>query len=125
MPAESQHLNQADRNESCFQSLSRLGPSRFTEWEVITLFYSALHHIEAYLARNGIDFPHPLKHAERRSEMVRHPDLDPILENYFSLHDYSEDARYNLVPFSESQVELLHRDQYLPIRETVGFLLGR
>ena len=124
MPSESQHLQQADRNESCFQSLSGLNPSRFTEWEVITLFYSALHYVEAYLARNGHMFPHPKKHAERTSELLRHPDLDPIVENYLSLHDYSENARYETQSFSEAEVDMLHQAEYLPIRDNICSLLG-
>ena len=124
MPSESQHLNQADRNESCFQSLTSLNPSRFTEWEVVTLFYSALHYMEAYLARNNKINPHPKKHAQRKTEISRHAELDSIVENYFSLHDYSANARYELQTFSEAEVAMLHQDEYLPIRESIRALLG-
>ena len=125
MPSESQHLSQADRNEDCFQSLTGLDPSRFTDWEVVTLFYSALHYVEAYLARNGVIHPHPKRHAHREEEMVRHAELDAITENYLSLRNYSQDARYELHTFSADEVAMFHQDEYLPIRENIRALLGR
>ena len=125
MPLESQHIDQAERNESCFQSMSGLNPRQFTDWEVITLFYSALHYVEAYLARNGIDHPHSKKHAHRETEMLKHADLDVIVMNYLSLHDYSQNARYEIQSFSEAEVEMLLQDEYLPIRENIRALLGR
>lgn len=124
MPSEGRHIGQAHRNELCYESLSALNPTRFTEWEVITLFYSALHYLEAYLARNGIDYPHPEKHGERKTEISKHSALDSIFANYLSLHDYSENARYNLTSYSEAEVAMLRDDEFVPIRDSILLLLG-
>lgn len=125
MPSEARHIEQADRNEQCSESLSRLNPTRFTEWEVTTLFYSALHYLEAYLARNGIEYRHPKKHSERKDELAKHPELDSIATNYLSLHDYSENARYELASYSEAEVAMLRDDEFVPIRDEIRSLLGR
>jgi hypothetical protein len=123
MPDEDSHLQQAHRNEQCYQALTSINPSRFADWEVTTLFYSALHYTEALCARYGSDYPHPTSHSERKKELANQVDLDTF-DNYCSLHDHSEEARYNTIPFSEDEVAYLHEDYYLPIRDTVMQLLG-
>ena len=124
MASESGHLEQADRNERCSEALSGLNPTRFTEWEVTTLFYSALHYLEAYLARNGIDYRHPKKHSQRKNELANHAELDSIVMNYLSLQDYSENARYELASYSEAEVAMFRDDEFVPIRDEIRLLLG-
>jgi hypothetical protein len=68
-------------------------PARCCDWEIITLFYSALHYVDSYLSNGfGIDFVPD--HDERKM----HVDslLPEIKRNYRILYYLSRDARYNL-----------------------------
>lgn len=123
MPSEARHLNQAQRNELCFQELCALSPSRLTEWEVISLFYSALHYAEALLDRYSADCPHPQNHTERETELALHFD-DELMGSYLHLHNKSENARYRTTSFSVEEVEELHLENFVPIRDGVHALLS-
>ena len=123
MASEPDHINKALRNERCFMALSELNPSRFTEWEVITLFSSALHYAEALLDRFSSDIRHPKNHTERQTAFSLQFG-DELMMSYLYLHDQSEDARYELKIFSEEDVAELHQDDFTPIRDEVKSLLG-
>jgi len=124
MASQAKHVEQADRNFQCSEALANLNPVRFTDWEVTTLFYSALHYVEAYLAGSGIDYPHPKKHSQRKDELANRSALDSIALNDRSLHDYSENARYELAMYSEAEVAMLRDDEFVPIRDEILSLLG-
>jgi len=123
MGSEPDHYNQALRNERCFMALSALNPNRFTEWEVITLFYSALQYGEALLDRFSTNIPHPKSHAERQTDLSHQFD-DELMTSYLYLHDQSEDARYRLKFFSDEDVAQLHQEEFTPIRDKIKSLLG-
>ena len=123
MPDENSHLNQAERNSNCYEALMLLNPNRFTEWEVITLFYSALHYAEAFCARYGSEFQHPENHAERKKELADQVGPE-IYFNYCTLYDHSEAARYYTDSVSEDEVAQLHAEDYVPFRDGIKLLLG-
>lgn len=61
------------------------------DWEVITLFYSAMHFVDLYLLKH-----HNLKfssHMERKRAVKRHLPQG-IRNEYVGLYNYSRDARY-------------------------------
>lgn len=123
MSEEGRHLLQAERNSRCYDALTEINPNRFTEWEVTTLFYSALHYTEALFARYGSDYPHPQNHSERKIELANQVGPD-IFDSYCNLHDFSEEARYDTEPFSEADVARLHAEYYLPVKNIVIQILG-
>ena len=61
MPTLNQHLSQAESNERFAEGITAL-PTRFPDWEIIALFYSALHYADAFLATQEI---HPGSHDSR------------------------------------------------------------
>jgi len=68
-------------------------PAKFCDWELTTLFYSALHYVDSYLSNAfGIDLV--LNHDDRKRHVTSF--LPQINKNYKILYYLSRDARYNL-----------------------------
>ena len=76
MPNEVIHRLQAEQNERLARGLILLSP-QLMDWGVTACFYTALHLVDAYLARGNI---HPRNHAEREDWIRRQ--LRPIRGNY-------------------------------------------
>ena len=67
-------------------------PFKFCDWELITLFYSALHYVDSYLSKCfGIDTI--LNHDDRKRYVTSF--LPQIKKIYLTLYYLSRDARYS------------------------------
>jgi predicted Zn-ribbon and HTH transcriptional regulator len=91
-----------------FDTSNFLGTNRdrFCDWEIVTLFYSALHYIDSYLSNKfGIDYV--LDHGERKTHVASL--LPQINRNYRLLYYLSRDARYNL---AVGKIELAKATSY-------------
>ena len=66
----------------------------YLDWEVVTLFYAALHYVDAYFATQGL---YPRKHTSSdrrgRNELVL-TQLSHIAREYMQLYELSRAARY-------------------------------
>jgi len=80
---------QAEQNERLARGLVLLSP-QLMDWGVTACFYTALHLVDAYLARLGI---HPENHAEREYWIQRQ--LRPIRGDYQNLKRFSLRTRYD------------------------------
>ena len=92
MPSRADHLAQAEKNERLPQAIAEPGalPERATDWEVTTLFYSALHLVDAYLDQSqGV---HPVSHRNREWYVSNVTQLRPIVRHYVNLYERSLDA---------------------------------
>ena len=72
----------------------------YHDWEIITLFYSALHKVDKYFIDNGISKPD--KHKERNNLVKIH--LKAIYSSYHKLSSLSHRARYTVganIPHNE------------------------
>lgn len=118
MPTRQEHLAQAEHNEALSQ---RLEITRYTDWAVTALFYSALHLIDAYLLALGMD---PKDHAERLRQVASAAALRPVWLRYRNLLDWSIDARYECLPFTTGQVQALRRNSFEPLERHLKTLLG-
>lgn len=68
----------------------------FLDWEVITLFYAAMHYVHAYFATKGI---HPKAHVTpdcRGTNDLVLAELSHIAREYIQLYELSRGARYGL-----------------------------
>src|SRR5207248_535046 len=103
-----------NRDHAQFLLSVRRGDATATEWALTAAFYSGLHCIEAHLAGAGI---HCTTHKERRETMAdpRHNIPDEVRLAYRWLQTWSEQARYDLIPFETSIVE----------NAALGYLLKR
>jgi hypothetical protein len=99
MPAQAWHDSKKIHDFDARQCLSRAG-GNFPDWEVIALFYSALHYVDSFLAgQYGID---PEDHSDREDHIMT---LIQIIEkNYRLLHHLSEDARYYQVLIRQKEL---------------------
>lgn len=116
MHTPQEHLEQAERNEELANAISRL-ETRFTEWEVTVLFYSALHYVSAFLATRGYEAKN---HHERRNLIAQHTD---VANEYDNLLQHSLDARYEMKEFTPEEVDLLRADDFRRVKEEVLALL--
>lgn len=118
MHTPQEHLEQAERNEELANAISGL-ETRFTEWEVTALFYSALHYVSAFLATQGYEAK---THHERRNLIAQHTDVS---YEYDNLLQHSMDARYEMKKFTPEEVEGLRGDDFRHVKEEILALLPK
>ena len=95
---------------------------QYAEWEVVALFYAALHHIEAYLdMREG---HHSNNHRERNILIREFADFRVIAGEYMYLYNLSIIARYELQPIPFEEVRRIETNEYAAIKRHVRSLLG-
>ena len=124
MPSVSEHLKQTERNESLYRDLCRLYTSvpEYTEWEVVALFYAALHHVDAWLASSeGV---HPRNHAQRNAFVRNNSALNPISDQYARLYRLSVMARYEMGRLSLEEVRSIEINEYAAIKQHIRSLLS-
>lgn len=121
MPSQGRHLAQAEHNEALFELLGQVAPS-FVDWQITTLFYGALHYIEAYLATAGPAGIHLENHQQRSGYVARDAFLRSSFVDYQELKDRSEDAQ--LIQFDATFAERLKNTRYLRIKDSVRRRLG-
>lgn len=123
LPSEFEHLAQEEKNERYCDLLRASAQSgeTFRDWEVVGLFYSALHYVDAYLAR----MPYHPRSLGARNKLIRLTSgLRPIQRSYLTLYDRSRDARYELVEISRDRLIGLRNGEFDAIRTHVRNLLG-
>ena len=123
LPTESEHLARAEKNEKyCDLLRSSIQSSEtYRDWEIVGLFYSALHYVDAYLAR--IPF-HPRSHGTRNNLVRMTSELRPIHRSYLTLYDRGRDARYELVEISLDRLTGLRNGEFDAVKTHVRSLLG-
>jgi hypothetical protein len=90
MPDQRFHTRQAEHNQRLADSLDR---AKYPDWAVTALFYCALHHLDAYLARWGLG--HPSTHQARHDAWHRSPAFRADLWSYYrELSERSKVTRY-------------------------------
>lgn len=107
-----EYLQQAAHNFE-FAAYIRNSRPECLDWSVTSLFYAAVHYVNAYFKKSGIAIPRrhtsPDSKAPGRSNLVqKDPILSRIYDPYRNLDDESRDARYELKRVSAS-----HYDEYL------------
>ena len=123
MPSEADHLAKAERNERFSDTIASAAASaeQFQEWEVVALFYSALHYVDAYL--DHIVGTHPASHRERRYAIANSPELWRVRRLYSTLYNYSLDARYSISSFSSPFVQDIRVNYYNRLKAQFRSLL--
>ena len=123
MASVSEHLNKAERNEVLYRDLCRLESTEpeYTEWELVALFYSLVHHVEAYRVvreRQNSD-----NHSDRNRFIWESADLREIWPAYSYIYRLSMTARYEVVSFYAEEVRQIEMNQYAAIKGHVRALL--
>ena len=102
MPSKADHLTKTEGNARFAMSLT-LDDQPSIDWALVALFYSAMHHVEAYLATRG---EHLRSHRTRDSVVGRDSKLKPIFADYQELKFYGYNARYEMLAFKARDVEI-------------------
>jgi len=118
VPSRQEHIDKARYNGGVARRLEAIP---VYDWAVTTMFYSALHLVDAVLAANNI---HPTTHADRNNRIQRNPALAAHWRDYRHLRDRSEDARYRCLPFTAIDVNATRANSYAPIWLSLAPLLG-
>jgi hypothetical protein len=130
MSARSEHLAKAEHNEELSYLLADANADGkgFEDWEVIALFYAAVHLVDARLAA---DNEHPTSHVEHRQGMPRGRNalvrqLLPLLwGDYRQLENLSHRARYEAgAQIRPSQVKTARQKHYANIRSWIRAWAG-
>ena len=123
MPARDAHIQQAEHNEALFVHLATSSPT-YLDWQVTSLFYAALHYVDAQLATLPAGGMHPTSHALRNNCVATHTSLKPVYVGYQELQNRSIDARYDLVPFTPAGVAQLRTVHFESLKAHLRRLLG-
>jgi len=100
VPSKTEHVTKAEGNET-FVSGIALTAQPNIDWALVVIFYAAVHYVEAYLSLTGI---HLRSHATRDNCVGRDSRLRLIFREYGDLKYYAYNARYEVMPFSASDV---------------------
>ena len=117
LPSRDAHIERADRNATFAQSFE-LETTPYLDWVVTGFFYSALHYIDACLHE------HRTKRSPNGYNPTSHEDRTPLINKLFpsvyppyrELKDASEDARYELKPFTAAEVRELQEQDWQAVR---------
>ena len=88
MATEAEHRKQAEHNRTFLNAIDK---KAFPDWWVTVAFYSAVHLIEAFLARQT-PRPHSGSHTRRNNILKRQ--YDALWREYRPLYAFSRLARY-------------------------------
>jgi hypothetical protein len=84
--------------------------AQFFDWEIVTLFYCAVHAVDSFFAtsldprRFPYRFRHPKEHGLRNKMVSKH--LGPIANEYVLLYELGRTARYDSYPpISKKEVD--------------------
>ena len=115
MPSRFDDLAKSENNERLSLDLQS---TAFVDWSVTSLFYSALHLIDAWLD-DSVRPAHPANHTQRKRLIQTDPVLRLIGSEYLHLEDRSRDARYECAPFTVADVEQLRRTVFVPLKNHI------
>ena len=118
MPTLNQHLSQAESNERFAEGIAAL-PIRFPDWEIIALFYSALHYADALLATQGI---HPGSHDSRIASVKLYIGS---WEDYRHIYRLSLSVRYNMVSPTPAVADAIQAGEFRRVKEEFLALLSK
>jgi hypothetical protein len=97
-----EHLAKAQWNEQLSSALKQL-PEQYLEWQIITVFYAAVHLVQAYLRDKTKMYPQT--HEERDRLISSLETLRAIYPNYQELKHLSVTARYACLPTNDFDVK--------------------
>jgi hypothetical protein len=101
MPQYAWHEQKKAHNLDTQIFLATKSPT-FIDWEIITLFYSALHYVDSFLSNvYQINF---IPDHDKRKEYVSSL-LPNLNKTYLSFYHLSQDARYDDIPIGLTELE--------------------
>jgi hypothetical protein len=103
------HISQGKHNESLLNDLKTSFPTKYNDWKITIVFYTALHYLKAFAKIKGKEI------GTTHDEMIKNIDASrhdcvlqvtkPVFETYKRLYRYSRDSRYDGINYSEEIYE--------------------
>ena len=116
-----QFLSKAQKNSRFTREL-QVSNIQSPEWVVVGAFYSAIHYVNAYLAKINPKFV-PHDHKNRKFFVTTVKELKPISRSYLRLSDKAREARYTMVSFPLKFSQKRIDDDLTPIENHVRSLM--
>ncbi len=120
------HKSKAKRNERFYRKYD-LDNSTFNEWAIVTLFYSAVHYVDAVLSKDkslSSDYSQPYNHQLRWEAVLKCKSLEPIRSKYLNLYNLSRAARYQQTSFPNEALIDTKNNLFVPIQNHIRKHLG-
>ena len=110
MPTAEAHIDKQNRTQLALSDLQQSqNSSQHDDWIVTLAFYKALHAVDSYFAKQGIDREgHDKRHKTREQQVQNH--LGSIHEEYSALYTASILARYGEYTHEPQEVTTLVND---------------
>jgi hypothetical protein len=122
MPTAEAHIDKQNRTQLALSDLQQSqNRPQHGDWIVTLAFYKALHAVDAYFAKQGIDREGHDKRHKTRDQQVRNY-LEGIHERYSALYTASILARYEAYTHEPQEVAMLVNDSVF-IEEYIRTLL--
>ncbi len=102
MPTRDEHVTKAEGNQTFAESIDTTNQTRI-DWKLVVLFYTAVHYVEAYLAKALNQ--HLRSHTTRDSYISRETNLRKIRDPYAHLKFFGYNARYEVSGFTTQDVQ--------------------
>lgn len=102
MPSRDEHVLKAEGNEAFAGTIEPTSQARI-DWKLVVLFYTAMHYVEAYLAKNMQ--MHLRSHTTRDSYVSKESNLKKVRVSYGHLKFYGYNARYEIDGFTIKDVQ--------------------
>jgi hypothetical protein len=118
--SQQQHLQKAQHNSQLSAALARLAQP-YLDWQVTTLFYGAVHLLQAYFVAKTNQYPQ--SHQERDELIGRDPHLTAIFADYRELKQLSVSCRYMCWPTNAHDVNQAQK-HLATIRQHIENLLA-
>lgn len=116
MTTREQHEQQARDNLDLYEQLAE--ENRHLDWELTSLFYAALHYVDAFLLP---DDPH--SHRRRNQCILARAELRSVYPSYRLLQDRSRDTRYECFDPTTKQLRWYRTEHFDPIQGRLAVLL--
>jgi hypothetical protein len=114
MATTNEHLKQAKNNEAFLLQVRSLND--FADWGVTVVFYSAVHYGRALMAMLGTQIT---SHQHFQTEFFRRTTDKNAYKHFRSLQTAAESSRYDVIPFTWTDVDTLARDHLEPFKAAV------
>lgn len=95
------HLQRAQHNRT-FSETVQATINDYDDWQVIAIFYAAIHVLQAYFSAKTSEYPQT--HQNRDDLLLRDRNLTPIYKEYRELKQLSVSCRYMCWPTNAHDV---------------------
>lgn len=109
MPLTPEHLAKSSAVETLALSMDVSKPGAI-DWAITMLFYSALHQVEAYFAKQKIHHGGHGGTSGRDSSIENDPYTNGISQTYQRMKTASINARYNVMTYTPAKITAMKKD---------------